>query len=65
MSDSRLKVHVVDDDPAARLFAIAELPDTEWAVSEFGSGSDCIEGLDQFPDVVLLDVGNPEMNAPM
>jgi CheY-like chemotaxis protein len=63
MTDSALKVFVVDDDPSARMIATHVLSNLGYTLAEFSNGADCLAALDQEPDVILLDVEMPGTNG--
>lgn len=63
MMEAPLNIFVVDDDPAARMIVSFGLDDPAFKVLEFGEAKECLETLDQQPDVLLLDVEMPGMDG--
>ncbi len=64
MSDSGLRVLVVDDEPAIRRFLHASLTAHGYVVFEASSGSEAISAVAaQRPDLVILDLGLPDMEG--
>jgi len=60
----RFKVLIIDDEPAIRKFLHASLPGEEYQLIEAVDGKDGIRAVaTQNPDVVLLDLGLPDMEG--
>lgn len=64
MSESGLKILVVDDERAIRRFLRASLTAHGYTVLEAGSGAEALQILtEDHPDVLILDVGLPDLNG--
>ena len=66
MTESRIKVLIVDDEPLARSLLVELLHDFEdfTVVGECGNGRHAIKAIrDLSPDVIFLDVQMPEMDG--
>jgi two-component system KDP operon response regulator KdpE len=64
MNEPRVRVLVVDDEPAIRRFLRASLSAHNFEVSEAGSGHEAVSAvLTDRPDLVLLDLGLPDMDG--
>ncbi len=64
MSESGLKILVVDDERAIRRFLRASLTAHGYTVLEAGSGAEALQILtEDHPDVLILDVGLPDQNG--
>lgn len=62
--DRRLRVLVVDDDPAIRTFLRVSLTARNFAVFEAENGQDAVAGVTTHrPDLILLDLGLPDMDG--
>ena len=63
MSETRVKVFVVDDDAVSRMILLDELGEAEFEIFEYETGKQCVENLNLKPDLILMDVEMPEMNG--
>ncbi len=64
MTTDRQRVLVIDDEPQIRRFLRISLVSQGFAVSEAGTGSEGLtRGLEDAPDLVLLDLGLPDMDG--
>ena len=63
MTDNRLNVFVVDDDPLARTIVIDQLTHPGFDINEFENAFAFLAALDRQPDIVLLDVEMPGMDG--
>jgi signal transduction histidine kinase/DNA-binding response OmpR family regulator len=54
---------VVDDDVRVRAFLCAALQSAGWAVTQAGSGADALRLVASRPDLVVLDVGLPDLSG--
>jgi two-component system KDP operon response regulator KdpE len=64
MSNNKLRVLVVDDDQAIRRFLRVALEAREYTVFEAESGQDAVsEAVAQKPDMVILDLGLPDIDG--
>ena len=64
MSEARVRVLVVDDEPAIRRFLRASLSAHNFEIFEAGSGQEAVSAvLADRPDLVLLDLGLPDMDG--
>ena len=59
VTESLMKIFVVDDDPAARLLAKSEIVDLQADVREFADGESCLAAIAEAPDILVLDVEMP------
>ncbi len=64
MSENQTRILVVDDEPAIRRFLHVSLAAHGYAVYEAGSGRAAITAVTaQHPDVVVLDLGLPDLDG--
>lgn len=63
MSEHRLRIFVVEDDPVSQMIAVEQLDDPRFEVEAFGSGEECLAAMDQAPDLILMDVEMPGMGG--
>jgi len=64
MSDMLFRVLVVDDEPEIRRFLRASLKMHQYEVFEAGTGQQALKAvLDQRPDLIILDLGLPDMDG--
>ena len=63
MSDTPMKIFIVDDDDLSRMIIVDELKDGGFELHEFSDGKECVENLHLNPDLVLMDVEMPMLNG--
>ncbi len=63
MSEEPIKVFVVDDDALSRMIIVDEISDHDFIITEFEDGQQCLNAMDQAPDIILMDVEMPIMNG--
>jgi two-component system, OmpR family, KDP operon response regulator KdpE len=64
MSDTQLRILVVDDEPEIRRFLRATLKANQHEVFEADKGAQALTALtDYHPDLVILDLGLPDMDG--
>jgi two-component system, OmpR family, KDP operon response regulator KdpE len=64
MSDSRLRVLVVDDEPAVRRFLNISLASQGYQVNLAGNGQEAVSECAAFrPDLIILDLGLPDLDG--
>ena len=59
VTESLMKIFVVDDDPAARMLAKSEIVDLQADVREFADGESCLAAIAEAPDILVLDIEMP------
>jgi DNA-binding response OmpR family regulator len=61
---SRLKIFIVEDDEWYREYLNYTLSlNPDHHVTVFSNGKDCVQHLDESPDVVTVDFGLPDMTG--
>jgi two-component system, OmpR family, KDP operon response regulator KdpE len=63
MSASHLKVLVVDDEPPIRKLLRMGLPTQDYEVLEAGTGKAALELMAKEPDLIILDLGLPDIGG--
>jgi CheY-like chemotaxis protein len=63
MNTQTRKIFIVDDEAAARLVASFPLDSPRYQLTEFESGQECMDNINQAPDIILLDVDMPGLNG--
>jgi two-component system KDP operon response regulator KdpE len=64
MSQNKVRVLVVDDEQAIRIFLRVALESQQYAVFEAVSGQDALSGATSHrPDIIILDLGLPDIDG--
>jgi two-component system, OmpR family, KDP operon response regulator KdpE len=64
MNQNKVRVLVVDDEQAIRIFLRVTLESQQYAVYEAASGQDALTGATTYkPDIVILDLGLPDIDG--
>lgn len=63
MSTDSLTLFIVDDEAATRMTLGFPFEGSGYRIVEFDSGEACLAGLDQKPDIILLDIEMPGMDG--
>lgn len=62
--DYKTKVWLVEDDKMFAMFLVKKLFEGSlWDVREFNSGIDCLNELNEKPDIIILDYHLPDMSG--